>query len=296
MLRTIPFAVATLSLPSWMLRGAWVVLPLVAGDVLADALGAARAPVGTVASVGLWAAWTLGVLATLVPRPAGLTALRVLAPAALVAVGAAALGGHTSIVALVVTAVATALAFAPETAVLLVNGAAYANERRFPLRPPGALLLGPIPLGWAAAVAGLVGGPLLLAACQWVAGALVTAVGVPLAVLLLRALHGLSRRWVVFVPAGLVLHDPLTLIDPVLFRRQDVEALHLAPAGTDALDLTQHALGIALELRLHQPAELLLRRPGRIAGETVRAHALLFTPTRPGAVLAEAGRRRVGGA
>jgi hypothetical protein len=286
----------TASLFRWVLRVAWVALPLAAGDALADALGAASAPVRVVASVGLWSAWAAGVLATLVARPLSLTVLRTLAPAALVATGAAALGGHTSAAALVATAVVTALASAPETAVLLVNGAAYANERRFPLRPPGPLLLGPVPLGWAVAVAGLTAGPLFLAARQWVVGGLAIVLGLPVAAVLLRSLHGLSRRWVVFVPAGLVLHDPLALVDPVLFRRQDVDSLHLAPAATDALDLTQHALGIAVELRLRQPAELLLRRPGQVGGETTRTPALLFTPSRPGAVLAEAARRRVPGA
>jgi hypothetical protein len=112
---------------------------------------------------------------------------------------------------------------------------------------------------------------------------------------LLRALHGLSRRWVVFVPAGVVLHDPITLADPVLFPKQTIDALRLAPAGTDSLDLTQRAPGLAVELLLREKVPLTLVKPGDRAGESGSSARLLFTPTRPGAVLAEARRRGVPG-
>ncbi len=118
-------------------------------------------------------------------------------------------------------------------------------------------------------------------------------VAVPVAGVLWRSLHGLSRRWVVFVPAGLVLHDPMTLVDPVLFRRQVVDVLRPAPADSDALDLTQRAPGLALELVLKEEAHLVLLRPGRRTADTVTASRLLFTPTRPGAALQEARTRRV---
>src|SRR4051794_33152893 len=81
---------------AWALRVAWLVLPLVAGPALADALDPASMPVRTLASVGLWIGWAAGVLATLVPRPLGLTTLRMTAPGATAAVTAAAIAGHTS--------------------------------------------------------------------------------------------------------------------------------------------------------------------------------------------------------
>jgi hypothetical protein len=161
---------------------------------------------------------------------------------------------------------------------------------------PGPLLLGPLPLAWLAAVAGPVAGPLLLAAEAWVPGALVLLAGLPLAAVSIRALHGLARRWVVFVPAGMVLHDLASLADPVLFRRTDVARLGPAPADAadGALDLTQRSLGLALQLEAREPAEIAPRSPGRRAElEVVPVSRLLFTPTRPGAVLAEAARRRI---
>ncbi|MDP9387374.1 MAG: hypothetical protein M3Q48_05450, partial [Actinomycetota bacterium] len=208
-----------------------------------------------------------------------------------VAAAIAAATASDGALALATAALAVAFAFLPETGTWFVNGPAYPNERRYLLRAPAPLLLGVLAVVWALAVGPLVAGPLLLAAEQWVAGGVVLAVGLPLAVVLLRAVHGLARRWVVFVPAGLVLHDPITLADPVLFRRQVVALLGPAPAGTDATDLTQAAPGLALELALREEVPVLLTKPGRRPGEAASLTRLLFTPTRPGAVLAEASRR-----
>jgi hypothetical protein len=243
--------------------------------------------------VGLWAVWAAILLATLVPRPIGLTALRTAAPAALVAAIAAAFGGHVSPLALGWTAVTAAVALAPETSIPFVNGAAYPNERRYPLRVPGPLLLGLLPLSWALVVAGVVAGPLLLAARQWVVGGVALVAGGAAAFFLSRSLHLLSRRWVVFVPAGLVLHDPMSLTDPVLFLKNTVEALRPAPADTDSLDLTQRAPGLALELLLKEKVAMVLAKPRDPMGEAGRSARLLFTPTRPGRVLAEARARRL---
>lgn len=266
---------------AWVLRAAWAVLPLVAGPGFADSLDSRSGPVQTVASVGLWAVWAAVLLATLVPMPVGLTALRVAAP---MAFAWAVFSGDW--LAIVSTLVVGALALAPATGMLFVNGGAYPNERRFPLRTPGALMTVMFPT-WALAVGPLPAGLLLLAAGRlW--GIAVLVVGAGLSFVLLRSLHGLSRRWVVFVPAGIVLHDPMALADPVLFQRQVIESLHLAPADTDSLDLTQAAFGLAVELVLREKVPMTLLR-----GEQGSSARLLFTPTRPGAVLAEAEERRI---
>jgi len=278
----------------WILRAWWVALPFTAGPAFADALHTAPDAVRTLASVGLWVLWAAGLAATLVPHPVSLTALRVLAPAAVVAAVAAAVGGASSALAVAWTAVAAALVLAPDTGMLCVNGPAYPNERRFPLRAPAPLLLGPIELAWAFAVAGVVAGPLLLADREWLWGAVLTAVGIPVAWLLLRSLHQLSRRWAVFVPAGLVLVDPIGLIDSVMVRRQQVRALGPAPADTRALDLTQRAPGLAIEAQFSEDVDVAVVGAGRKAGAPTKTQALLFTPTLPGAFLDEAKDRRLG--
>src|SRR5207302_5130587 len=166
------------------------------------------------------------------------------------------------IMGLISSGVPLALAFLPETGAWLINGAAYGDERRYPLRAPGALLAGPLELTWIVFAAALVTGPLLLAARQWVAGGLLTAAGAAVVIGTARAMHALSMRWAVLVPAGLVLKDHVTLLDPVLFQRREIRGLGPAPASTEALDLTNRSPGLAVELRLVEPATLVLIKPG----------------------------------
>ena len=272
----------------WVLRAAWLALPFSAGPALEGALDDLSSPVRWVAAVLLWGGWAVGVLAVLLPRPVGLTAVRVLAPASL----AAAVWAGSPLGA-VVPAVATVVALAPEAGAWFVNGAAYGYERRYLLRVPGPLLLGPVVLAWALLVAGVVTGPLLLAARAWMAGGVAVVVGAPLVVVLWRALHSLSERWAVLVPAGIVLKDHLALVDPVLFRRVDVEVLQPAPADTDAADLTARAPGLAVEASLVDAYDVLRVEPGRRPPQPGKLRRFLFTPTRPGALLADARERRI---
>lgn len=278
----------------WLVRGLWAGLPFTAGPALAASLDSASPPVQLVASTLLWLGWAVGMVATFAPHPLALTALRVVAPAAVGAAVLAGLGGHPSPLAVAWAAVACAWAFAPVVGSACVNGPAYPNERRFLLRPPGPLLAGPLPLAWALSVAGIVAGPLLLAARQWVLGGVALLVGWPVALLLLKSIHNLARRWVVFVPAGVVLHDPVVLFDPILFRRQDITAFRPAtPADTGSYDLSQRAPGLGLQMELAELTTVTLLKPGRREGAAIHATGLRFTPTRPGAVLEEARRRRL---
>lgn len=278
----------------WAVRLLWVALPFTAGPALADALDAASRPVQLVASLGLWAGWAVGVAASAVALPVALTALRMLAPAAVAATAAAAVGGAGGAGLAVGWATVTAAwVFAPTFGALCVNGPAYPNERRYLLRAPAPLMFGPLGLAWGLAVAGVAAGPLLLAARQWVLGAVLTTAGPPVAWLLVRGMHDLSRRWIVFVPAGIVVHDPLTVVDPVLLQRRSITGVGPALVGSTATDLTQRSPGLALEIALKEPLELSLVHPGRRLGDSVSARAVLVTPTRPGKLLDEARRRRL---
>ena len=283
------------SLGAWPARVAWLPLPLLAGPALASALDQVEPAVRTTASVGMWVAWGVAVIAVLVPRAVSLTVLRLVAPGAVVATAAATAAGDTSIADIVAVGsatVATVVAFSPLTGDAFVDGSSYGPERRMPLRVPTLLLLGPIEAMWAIVAAGVSVGPLLVADRRWVLGGILVAVGVPAAAAAAAALHGLARRWVVFVPAGLVLHDPLTLADPVLLLRRTISRLGPAPTDTVATDLTQRALGLALEAELAEPIMIALARPRREIDEVERTERLLFSPTRPGAVLREASSRR----
>jgi hypothetical protein len=285
----------------WLLRAAWFTLPITAGPAASEALRGSSRPVVVVAAVLVWATWSVVLFSTLIPRPLGLTALRVAAPAAVgVALWASTrdtVSPDAAALAVLATVLASVVSALPHTGAVYVNGPAYGDERRFPLRIPPVLWLGPVPLAVALVVAGGAAGPLLLAARRIVAGAVVTAVGLPVAVALSRSLLQLARRWAVSVPAGFVLHDPLTLADPVLFPRERIVALEswpptaAVPAGT--LDIRLAALGGSLALTLTDDAQIVRARPGRRGGEVVTTSRVLFAPTRPGDLLALVARRRI---
>ena len=97
----------------------------------------------------------------------------------------------------------------------------------------------------------------------------------------------------VFVPAGVVLHDPLVLADAVLLPRRQIVALGPALADTTATDLTDGAPGLVLEVQLADAVELGLREGRHAAAEPVTTDRLLFSPLRPGALLDAASNRRV---
>lgn len=285
------------SLGAWPARVTWFVVPVLLGPAVGGALDSASRPVQLVVSIGLWAGWAVVLVATLVPSTVSLTALRVAAPAAVVAAVAAIVADGPStatVMGLVGALVAALAAFWPGTGEAFVAGSSYGDERRMPLRVPGPLLAGPLVLVWAVAAAGVAAGPLLLAARQWLVGALALAIGLPAAAVAVRSLHTLARRWLVFVPSGVVVHDPLALAEPVLLRRADVRSFGPAPADTTALDLTRGALGLALEVTVAPPVSLVLAAGGGGGvSEATTAAALLVSPTRPGAALVEARRRRL---
>jgi hypothetical protein len=280
------------------LRVLWVTLPFVLGPLLGAALHPRVTALRTGGAIALWIVWAAVLVAVLIPRVQTLTFVRVVAPGALAAATWAAfadeLDGRAAVGLAAALAVTIAALVAP-TGDAFVNGSSYGDERRMPLRPPGLLLLGPIELAWAAAVAGFVAGPMLLATEQWVAGVIVTVVGLPIAVLAVRALHPLARRWLVFVPAGFVIHDHLALAEPVLFRRAELTAFAIAPADPAATDLTAGSLGPALRAAFEAPVAITPVAPSARRSEPVDPRdvtAVLFAPTRPGAALTEAARRR----
>ena len=284
----------------WPVRVAWALLPVTVGPALGDALGDHSLAVARTGGTVAWVVWAAGLLAVAVPRTASLTALRLTAPTVLaVAVWAAFRHdrGGADAVAVTWSVLLVLAALAPSTGDAFVNGSAYGDERRMLLRTPTPLLLGPIPLVWLMAVAGPVLAPELLAARAWALGGIVLVLGALGAVAGTRVLHGLSRRWVVFVPAGLVLHDLLAMVDAVFFPRTSITRLGPATDATLAdgdgmVDLTLGAVGVVLQLDLAEPRDVVPRR-GRTGPGAVDVSHLRFMPSRPGALLEEAARRRV---
>jgi hypothetical protein len=281
----------------WCARLMWALLPVSAGTALSDALSGWSVAPARLAAVLLWAAWTLGLVALLAPRPWGLTALRVVAPAAVIVAILSIGATSAAAAALAVSSSVVAAAFALSSSVAQASGnaLAYGDEIRFSLRIPLSLFLGPVPIAVALIGAGISVGPLLLAARHWVAGIIVTVAGIAAAVTVVRSLHSLALRWVVLVPAGLVVVDPLTLADPVLMRREQILAVKQSRnGGTDAgaLDLRLGTLPGTIELSLREPQSF-ARRRGRRDSELRDADVVLVSTVRANALVQAASARRI---
>ena len=279
----------------WLLRAAWFVLPFTVGASLSKALSPLSDEVRGTALVLAWVWWSVGLLSTMVPHPIGLVAVRVGAALSLATSTWSASTGRASsgiaAVALGVAVIVVTLAFAADTGHLYVNGPAYPNERRYVLGPSALLLLGPIPIAGAVVGGATVAGPLLLASQRWAIGSVACAAGLGLGAVSARALYALTRRFLVFVPAGLVLHDFEALRDPVLFQHALVEAIRPASADSDSLDLTVGAPGLTVEVLLREKVEITKLRNSRDHGEIGRTARFLVVPSMPGRFLAAAKRR-----
>ncbi len=284
---------------AWPLRLVWLVLPLIAGPSLADALSDRSRSVQVVASVLAWAGWVVGLGAMSVLRSATLTVVRVVVPGAPAVSAWAAIGAERPAWAAAgvgIGAVAFLLLAAPGVSDSYVDGSSYGTEQRVALKVPLPLLVLPVPLAWTVVAAGVVAGPLLLASALWVSGGIALVVGAGLVLGGVRQIHLLSRRWLVFVPAGLVVHDPFSLTDPILFPRASVERVGPATRDSvddiDVVDSTGGALGLVLEVRTNDPVKVGVRA-GRSLEERDGVHAILVAPTQPAATLEIAQSKRL---
>lgn len=284
------------SVETWILRALWVALPFLAGPLFAAALDDTETLFQSGVSILLWVAWAALLVALMVPRTQTLTALRIVPFAGVAAAIWAAFDAGddaTTLAAalgLVSTAIAGVLSLRPPITDAFVDGSSYGDERRFLLGTPGPLLLGPLVVVWLCIVGGAVAGPLLLLAERWILGGIALLVGWPLSWFAIPILHRLSNRWLVFVPAGMVVHDKTALREPQLFRIDDIEAFGPAPADSDHEDLSLNALGLAL--RVHLTGESQIIRNGRGASiDLTDISGFIVSPNRPGAVLDEARLR-----
>ncbi|MEZ5323220.1 MAG: hypothetical protein R2698_14340 [Microthrixaceae bacterium] len=284
----------------WILRVTWVSLLFTLADSLNDVLADVAGPVRVVGTVLFWLLWVVVAVATVVAHPVSLTLLRLLTPlapilavatATALAPDAPSTGGTAlAVVSIVAALIATACALSGVVADENVDAGSYGDERRFALATPLQFLAGPIPVFWVLLVPTAVSAPLAIADRRWALGAILAAVCLVVAKPAIAAFHALSRRWIVFVPAGVTLVDHVALADPVLMERRRVTALGPALAGGGGIDLSGSARGLALEAELASPVELARRTAGREA-ELTMASGVVFTPVRPGSVLAEARRR-----
>ncbi len=187
----------------------------------------AAAPSSSPGTIGAWTAWAVAAVALAVTGVVTLTVVRAIVPASIVVAAATAIAGASGGAALslaVPAVVATVLVGSAETGRRYVETDAYGDERRFPLRPPYGYLAATV-VTWAVWVAALLTAPLALAAGSIVLGVVAVVVAVAATWLFPRRWHQLSRRWLVVVPAGVVVHDPVVLADTLMLPRRLIAAV-----------------------------------------------------------------------
>lgn len=278
----------------WLGRAVWVVAPVVAGPAVAQLLdrrrdAGAEGPALAVEIV-LWALWFGVLVATLAPSPISLTVSRIAAPTALagallllISEGVNPDTSSATFWALITTSVF----FLPVFGDRMINGSAYGSERRMGLRPPAYVLVGPVQVSWLCVAAGILAPLALVLARQWFLAVIVGLIGAVGAWAGFRILHQLARRWIVFVPAGFVIRDPMHLVDAVLLRRNQVAAVGPAlEAESGRTDLSGGARGLAIEVMAKEPTPITIRVNNEASNLEVTN--LVFNPTLPGAMLSEA--------
>jgi hypothetical protein len=243
----------------------------------------------------VWALWAGVAIGVLVPHPLSLVAVRFVAPLLVVNAGWLLVAERDSGVVLVerwgaisgffvmlVVAVAT---YGAAYGATHAQAAAYGHERRHLLRPPIAVIL-PIVVLWLVVAAS---GAVAVYAQSLVVTAIATAIFAALTAFALRRAVVLARRWLVFVPAGIAVHDPLMLRDTFMVRSHDVRALRVAPHNTAGFDATGTTWGVVLELTLSHPHDVSLSPfASRLTRTLDRLHvtSLLLAPSRPNSALA----------
>ena len=234
----------------WLARLVWLLVGFVA-PWSSLAHGKSNA-VSAVLNVWGWTGWTAVLVGVMVPSAISLTVARIIVPLPVVAAIA---DGNVPVA--IITVAALVLLSLPDTVDCLVQGGAYGAETRFLLRTPVPYLL-PALLVWGLFVGSATGGTLLVAAGRYVTGVPLTVLGAGLAVLVPRRLHKLARRWLVIVPAGIVVHDHMVLAETLMVRRSQTRDIVVAAENGEAADLTGGVLGRRIVVSLLQADKVIL--------------------------------------
>ncbi|CAB4363414.1 unannotated protein [freshwater metagenome] len=271
----------------WTLRISIVALAIVMSGAI-SAVGEHRSStVMFVATSALAVLIGATMLSVVVPSALSLTVVRIVLPSAVpaAAITLALDGGPWAVAALGVTMLASAIALGAETGEAMVQGSAYGDERRLLLKVPAALLP-PIIISWLVWCAFTLTAVVLLSARQWITGTIVAALAVLLTLAVFGRLHRFSRRWLVIVPAGVVVHDDVVLGETLMVQSPNVRMCRLALADTAAADLTGPSSGHALEVTVNEMVTgVLAAAPAQPKGKAMHMQSFLLAPTRPGRAL-----------
>ncbi|MEP7112701.1 MAG: hypothetical protein ABI862_05510 [Ilumatobacteraceae bacterium] len=273
---------------SWAPRFMWLAVSIAGALSIGNAVDGRSSALRTTVMVAAWIVWGVGVVALAVPSTLGLTVMRMVSALACgVAIVSWASGAHVAVgvVFVACTMLSGLLIGGADFGQRSVQASAYGDEQRYLLRPPAAFVL-PVALAGVVWTSTVIAALLLLAAGLWAAGFAVAVVAASATWLLVPRFNVLSRRWLVLVPAGVVVHDQVVLAETLMVSRADLAGIDLALADTEAADFTGPAAGHAVEVSMRSMVTA-VRAPTKAAPRGVALHVQSFivAPSRPGAVL-----------
>ena len=233
---------------AWPIRVLWIAFALAPNEF------------GVVA----WILWAVVAIGTWIHHPISLTTVRCLAPIVVFYSAVYALSESlNSLNIAVVTCgiISLMLMFTADYGSAHVQAGAYGNERRFLLRIPAPVVL-PTLITWAVFATVLVVLENAVQSENYV-------LGIPLLLALIAMswkfapqMHRLSKRWLVRVPAGWVVHDDLMLAENLLIRSHNLVAINFALADSDALDLSGMTRGVPIQISLREMTDVRLSQLG----------------------------------
>ena len=294
--------------PRWLCLILWLPLPFTVGSLFSDVFNDWNSTTVTVLSVVLWFGWGATLIALLTTTAQSLTALRIITPsvpllAAWAALAADSTPSFTLSLALANATLAAAVAFLPAVGMEFINGSSYGDEKRFPLRAPGPVLFGILEMVWLVMFASTTGAVMFLAQRNWLAGIPIAVVAVAANFIGVRSCYQLTQRWLVVVPAGIVLVDPIVIIDALLVQKKNLADITYSPApenprennaDANVLDLTATAVGPYLTVSLRDQDVIVPAPKTRKRGEVlepVDVQVFRCTPVRSGWFLDEVKAR-----
>ncbi len=237
-----------------------------------------------------WAVWGVVVIASYISHPITLTVLRIGTPVVasfMIFVAVTQGFSGSQIISAAVSVAVLLLSFSAEIGGIYVQASAYGDEKRFALRPP-VVLVAPILLSALVADLSILGLPMLVAAKNWSVAAVALIGFFVSGKYLLPRIHLLSRRWLVFVPAGIVVHDEVVLSINLMIRKQELLQIKLARDNSAAADLSALTWGVPLEFSFNKPLDVALTSIGAKhlnSVSAIHAQSVLVATSRPGAVL-----------
>jgi hypothetical protein len=271
---------------SWPVRVLWLVAALLPNN-LTDTMLSHSQVLRTTMSIELWLLWALVALATWLHHPISLTIARCIVP---IVVAHLLVGlpdssfSFGNVIGAVSALVALVLMYTSDYGSIHVQAGAYGDERRYLLRVPAPIVM-PLVLGWGVMAVVVCITPLMLASERYVVGGIGAVLSIGLLWQLPVRLHRLSRRWLVKVPAGWVVHDDVVLSENMLIKTHDVVSMSLALEGSEAIDLTGMTRGVPIEVQLRDMTDVRLTPLAAKLLNTVDAlhvKAFLVAPSRMG--------------